>query len=197
MSGTGCQVPGAWCEVPFSRVQVSRFQVTFFCIRQNKMRVDFIHKFYFAMIVWLWQISISSVNATVITFEQPKTALPEALARKCSVKRCSWKFIKKETLAQVFSCEFCEISKIPPVAASALLRRSYQKVSWKYVANLFNPSRSAISATILKSHFGEKNSGRGRGGQEFAKRFRPPSRKIFQLTSSKTTKNTYLRGWLT
>ena len=33
-------------------------------------------------------------------------------------------FIKKETLAQVFSCEFCEISKntftyrIPPVAAS-------------------------------------------------------------------------------
>ena len=28
-------------------------------------------------------------------------------------KRCSWacNFIKKETLAQVFSCEFCEISK--------------------------------------------------------------------------------------
>ena len=23
----------------------------------------------------------------------------------------SWNFIKKETLAQVFSCEFCEISK--------------------------------------------------------------------------------------
>ena len=36
----------------------------------------------------------------------------------------AWKFIKKETLAQVFSCEFCEISKntlsyrTPPLAAS-------------------------------------------------------------------------------
>ena len=39
-------------------------------------------------------------------------------------------FIKKETLAQVFSCEFCEISKnsfsyrTPPVAASVLLSLS-------------------------------------------------------------------------
>ena len=36
----------------------------------------------------------------------------------------AWNVIKKETLAQVFSCEFCEISKntfsyrTPPVAAS-------------------------------------------------------------------------------
>ena len=28
-------------------------------------------------------------------------------------------FIKKETLTQVFSCEFCDISKTSPVAASA------------------------------------------------------------------------------
>ena len=38
--------------------------------------------------------------------------------------RLTYNFIKKETLAQVFSCEFCEISKntfshrTPPVAAS-------------------------------------------------------------------------------
>ena len=73
----------------------------------------------------------------------------EAVAQRCSVKKVfleillnSWEntcarvsfliklqaepysFIKKETLAQVFSCEFCEISKntfsyrTPPVAAS-------------------------------------------------------------------------------
>ena len=62
----------------------------------------------------------------------------EAVARRCSVKKCSqkcrkvhrktpvseslssfliklqalaWNFIKKETPAQVFSCEFCEISE--------------------------------------------------------------------------------------
>ena len=43
---------------------------------------------------------------------------------KTFLKACN--FIKKETLAQVFSCEFCEISKstfsyrTPPVAASEL-----------------------------------------------------------------------------
>ena len=73
----------------------------------------------------------------------------EAVARKCSVKKVflevsqnsqentcarvsflinlqtsACNFIKKETLAQVFSCEFCEISnktfsyRTPPVAAS-------------------------------------------------------------------------------
>ena len=60
----------------------------------------------------------------------------EEIAQKCSVKKgilrnfskftvkhqCN--LIKKETMAQVFSCEFCEISKntlsyrTPPVAAS-------------------------------------------------------------------------------
>ena len=72
---------------------------------------------------------------------------PEAVVMRCSVKKVfleisqnsqenacarasfliklqAWAFIKIETLALVFSCEFCEISKItfsyrtPPVAAS-------------------------------------------------------------------------------
>ena len=57
----------------------------------------------------------------------------EAVVRRCSEK--AFNFIKKETLAQVFSCESCEISKntffqrAPPVPASvtydntALIRR--------------------------------------------------------------------------
>ena len=50
----------------------------------------------------------------------------EAVVQRCSVKKLpeTCNFIKKETLAQVFSCEFCEISKntfvyrTPLVAAS-------------------------------------------------------------------------------
>ena len=49
--------------------------------------------------------------------------MPESLFKKnCRPKACN--FIKKENLAQVFSCEFCEISKntflnrTPLVAAS-------------------------------------------------------------------------------
>ena len=38
-------------------------------------------------------------------------------------KLAAYNFIKKEALAQVFSCEFCEISyRTPPVAASELLK---------------------------------------------------------------------------
>ena len=51
----------------------------------------------------------------------------EVIARRCSVKKVrACNFIKKETLAHVFSCEFCEISKNnfssrrPPVAASVI-----------------------------------------------------------------------------
>ena len=46
-------------------------------------------------------------------------------------------FIKKETLAQVFSCEFCQISKntfsyrTPPVAASVLWRWSFLFSMWR------------------------------------------------------------------
>ena len=48
----------------------------------------------------------------------------EAVVRRCSEKALN--LIKKQTLAQVFSCECCEISKntfsyrAPPVAASVI-----------------------------------------------------------------------------
>ena len=51
-----------------------------------------------------------------------KTPVPEPLFLEAEA--CN--FIKKETLAQVFSCEFCEIAKntfsfrTPPVAASVI-----------------------------------------------------------------------------
>ena len=50
--------------------------------------------------------------------------LQESTCAKVSLFNKVAPFIKKETLAQVFSCEFCKISKIafsyrtPPVAAS-------------------------------------------------------------------------------
>ena len=51
-----------------------------------------------------------------------KTPVPEFLFSEAEA--CN--FIKKETLAQMFSCEFCEIAKntfsyrTPPVAASVM-----------------------------------------------------------------------------
>ena len=57
----------------------------------------------------------------------------------------AWNFIKKETLAQVFSCEFCKISKntfsyrTPPVAASG------------YTFGL--NSKTRYTNTLMTSHF--------------------------------------------
>ena len=62
--------------------------------------------------------------------------LTEAVVRRCSVNKVfleislasAFNFIKKETLAQMFSCEFCEISRntfsyrTTPVAASDLTK---------------------------------------------------------------------------
>ena len=58
------------------------------------------------LIKWLWLFIFGSL-----------ISLKEAVARRCSVKKVFLKISqnsqenKKETLAQVFSCEFCEIFK--------------------------------------------------------------------------------------
>ena len=50
----------------------------------------------------------------------------EAVVRRCS-QACN--FIKKETLAQVFSCEFCEISKNTSYSRTPLMAASvYNKL---------------------------------------------------------------------
>ena len=66
------------------------------------------------------------VKLQLISVSLPFVPTPEAVAQRSSVKRCSQKFrkihrkapvpqacnfIKKESLAQVFHCEFCKISK--------------------------------------------------------------------------------------
>ena len=62
-------------------------------------------------------------------------------------------FIKKETLAQVFSCEFCEISKntflsrTPPVAASVKVQ-SYKLHNNKYMIASTQITNTEIFAFI-------------------------------------------------
>ena len=70
--------------------------------------------------------------------------MPESLFNKVAGLACN--VIKKETLAQVFSSEFCEISKNIffhrplPVAASDISKEDYQKSSKKLTSFLYkNP----------------------------------------------------------
>ena len=74
----------------------------------------------------------------------------EAVTERCSAKQVFLKtsqnlqncnFIKKETLAQVFSCEFCDISKntfsyrTTPVATSEKQKEESRKVSEHVTVN--------------------------------------------------------------
>ena len=73
----------------------------------------------------------------------------EAVARRCSVKKLlleisqnsqenkpeACNFIKKDTLAQVFSCEFCEISKNTFFYRTPLVAASGQKRILGYLSN--------------------------------------------------------------
>ena len=76
----------------------------------------------------LIHFSIAIVSATCKSSHQ-RCSAKKGVLRKNTFARVSFliNFIKKETLAQVFSCEFCEISKstffcrTPLVAASAHL----------------------------------------------------------------------------
>ena len=81
--------------------------------------------------------SIHETQTRFSLFSNNYQFYPEAVAQTCSVKRCcACNFIKKETLAQVFFCEFCEISKniffyrTPLVAAFLylVLNRSYSEM---------------------------------------------------------------------
>ena len=64
--------------------------------------------------------------------------IAEAIAWRCSVKKPqASNFIKKDTLAQMFFCEFCEISKntfyyrTPLVGASDIGFYSFKSCHWK------------------------------------------------------------------
>ena len=74
-----------------------------------------------------------------------KFVWPEAVTQRCSVKKKI--FFKKETLAQAFSCEFCEISKnnfsykTPPAAASVWIFPS-KVICYLWYSNWFKNETS-------------------------------------------------------
>ena len=78
-------------------------------------------------------------------FEKYECDIAEAVAQMCSVKKApqACNFIKKETLAQVFSCEFCEISKntffyrTPLVAASDIASYAHDNTLHACDSNLY------------------------------------------------------------
>ena len=63
-------------------------------------------------------------------------------------------FIKKEILAQMFSCEFCKISKnafsygSPPVAASVIALNDVSGVFYKDEASQVMPARKLCSGRV-------------------------------------------------
>ena len=74
-----------------------------------------------------------------------KTPVPESLYNKVA---CN--FIKKETLVQLFSCEFCKIPnstfsyRTPPVAASAVLGKRFLALPGTFY-KVLNPLSSKLS----------------------------------------------------
>ena len=72
--------------------------------------------------------SVRKVFLQILQISQENTCARVSFLIKLQAKACN--FIKKETLAQVFSCEFCEISKntfnyrTPLVAASERTNQS-------------------------------------------------------------------------
>ena len=78
--------------------------------------------------------------------------MPESLFLiSCRPEACN--FIKRETLTQVFSCEFCEISKstlsyrTSPVAASVF---QYPSLNTSFVKNIFDHRGVLQTKVILK-----------------------------------------------
>ena len=73
--------------------------------------------------------SVKIVFLEISQNSQENTCARVSFIIKLQASACN--FIKKETLAQVFSCEFCEISKntfsyrTPPVAASGYRHETY------------------------------------------------------------------------
>ena len=79
------------------------------------------HVMFYSSPSYLWHRG--RITTIILKYKQ-KLKRTEAVARRCSVKKqlcqspffkkvagLTCNFIKKETLAQVFSCKFCEISK--------------------------------------------------------------------------------------
>ena len=74
----------------------------------------------------VWRCSVKKMFLEILQNSQENTRARFSFLIKLQTKAKACNFVKKETLAQVFSCEFCEISKnnfpykTPLVTASAL-----------------------------------------------------------------------------
>ena len=85
--------------------------------KEQIVETYWIYKLIFESIVFMKPVSINSNTNWLRPCEIPWKVLEKYRSshQRCSVrkglKRPAYNFIKKETLAQVFSCEFCEISK--------------------------------------------------------------------------------------
>ena len=74
----------------------------------------------------VWRCSVKKVLLEISQNSQENTRARDSFLIKLQAWAWACNFIKRESLARVFSCEFCEISKntffyrTPPVAASIL-----------------------------------------------------------------------------
>ena len=104
--------------------------------------------------------------------------VPEAVAQRCSVKKMFLEIsenlqetIKKETLTQALSCEFCEISmntfscRTPPAAASivfnifVLFNCVYCSLAWMFHnTKLHNRENSSYERCLLVAYFDASSS---------------------------------------
>ena len=104
--------------------------------------------------------SVKKIFLEISQNSQEKTCTRVSLS-KLQAGACN--FIKKETLAQVFSSEFCEVSKntfsygTPPVAASEMKwfwiwkrNTNWKKVGFKMILISFQQQRSMPKTNILK-----------------------------------------------
>ena len=72
--------------------------------------------------------------------------------QRCSVKKVpqACNFIKKETLAQVFSCEFCKISK------NTFYTGHLRTTASENTKALYSPFLSRVSYPVVSRHFPRK-----------------------------------------
>ena len=75
--------------------------------------------------------------------------MPESLFYE-SCRSQEYKFIKKETLAQVFSCEFCETSKITFLYRTPLVAASEESNSFNISGEIFSFALTILVARTCK-----------------------------------------------
>ena len=106
------------------------FRETTYCLNKFNLFYDFLRKSW-----WCTSFNINNNNAAIHGSSRPEVFCKEVFCKKGVLrnfvkftrKHLCQSFFNKVTLAQVFSCEFCEISKntfsrrTPPVAASVYI----------------------------------------------------------------------------